>query len=152
MKFPSSLDRPTEPTHVRPSRHSWKLNWRANWSRIAVCLVAIAVVAGVALYGQMNPNTPGNWSPPSYGPDANAQMQMQDRQAKQKNFEAANIERRKQIADDSAKLLKLAADLKDEVDKTTKDTLSVSVIRKADEIEKLARAVKEKMKLTVGSN
>jgi hypothetical protein len=65
-----------------------------------------------------------------------------------KNFDAANDERRRQIAEDSGKLLKMATDLKAEVDKTTKDTLSLSVIRKADEIEKLAHNVKEKMKLT----
>jgi hypothetical protein len=70
----------------------------------------------------------------------------------QQNFEAANAERRKQIADDSARLVKLATDLKAEVDKTTKDTLSLSVIRKADEIEKLAHSVKDKMRLTAGQN
>jgi hypothetical protein len=68
------------------------------------------------------------------------------------DFEKANIERRKQLADDSARLVKLATDLKTEVDKTTKDTLSLSVIRKADEIEKLAHSVKEKMKLTAATN
>jgi hypothetical protein len=73
-------------------------------------------------------------------------------QTGQQNFDAANTERRKQIADDSARLLKLATDLKTEVDKTTKDTLSLNVIRKADEIEKLAHSVKEKMKLTAGTN
>jgi hypothetical protein len=85
-------------------------------------------------------------------PDANAQMQMRDQQAKAQNFAAANTERKKQIAEDSAKLLKLAADLKVEVDKTNKDTLSLDVIRKADEIERLAHNVKEKMKLTVGGS
>jgi hypothetical protein len=49
-------------------------------------------------------------------------------------------------------LLKLATDLKTEVDKTTKDTLSLGVIRKADEIERLAHDVKEKMKLTQKTN
>ena len=68
------------------------------------------------------------------------------------DFSAANIERRKQIADDSAKLLKLATELKTEVDKTTKDTLSLSVIRKADEIERLAHEIKEKMKLSAGTH
>jgi hypothetical protein len=38
------------------------------------------------------------------------------------------------------------------VDKTSKDTLSLGVIRKAEEIERLAHAVKEKMKLTMGGN
>jgi hypothetical protein len=46
----------------------------------------------------------------------------------------------------------MAAELKAEVDKTTKDTLSLNVIRKADEIERLAHNVKEKMKLTVGGS
>jgi len=85
-------------------------------------------------------------------PDANAQMQMREQQEKQQNYTAANAERKRQIADDSAKLLKLATDLKAEVDKTTKDTLSLNVIRKADEIERLAHNVKEKMKLTVGGS
>jgi len=68
------------------------------------------------------------------------------------NSDAANAQHKKQIADDAATLLKLATDLKAEVDKTDKDTLSVNVIRKADEIEKLARAVREKTKLTVTAN
>jgi hypothetical protein len=85
-------------------------------------------------------------------PDANDQMRMHEQQTQKQDFAAANAERRKQIADDSAKLLKLATDLKTEVDKTTKDTLSLGVIRKADEIEKLAHNVKEKMKLTVGQS
>jgi hypothetical protein len=62
------------------------------------------------------------------------------------------MERKRQITDDSARLLKLASDLKAEVDKTSKDTLSLGVIRKAEEIEKLAHNVKEKMKLTMASN
>jgi hypothetical protein len=84
-------------------------------------------------------------------PDANAQMEMREQQVKQQNFEAANVERKRQIAEDSANLLKLAVELKAEVDKTNKDVLSITVIRKADAIEKLARQVKEKMKLTVGA-
>jgi len=54
--------------------------------------------------------------------------------------------RKKQIADESAELLSMALALKAEVDKTTKDTLSLNVIKKADQIEKLAKQVKEKMK------
>jgi hypothetical protein len=79
-------------------------------------------------------------------------MEMRDKKAREQSFDAANTERKKQIADDSARLLQLATELKAEVDKTTKDTLSLAVIRKADEIEKLAHDVKTKMKLTVGSN
>jgi len=85
-------------------------------------------------------------------PDQNQANQINDQQQKKANFEAANAERRKQIAADSAKLLKLATELKAEVDKTDKDTLNLKVVRKADEIEKLAHGVKEKMQLTVGAS
>jgi hypothetical protein len=57
-----------------------------------------------------------------------------------------NNDRQKQLVDDTAKLLDLANELKVDVDKSNKDTLSLDVIRKADEIEKLAHNVKEKMK------
>lgn len=89
---------------------------------------------------------------PTAPPDANAQTQMLEQQATQQSYAAANTDRKKQLADDSARLLKLANDLKAEVDKTNKDTLSLNVIRKADEIEKLAHSVREKMKLTVVPN
>ena len=59
---------------------------------------------------------------------------------------AGERDRKKQITDDSAQLLNMALALKAEVDKTTKDTLSLSVIKKADEIEKLAKSVKEKIR------
>src|ERR1700712_1527373 len=44
-------------------------------------------------------------------------------------------DRQRKIVDDTAKLLQLATELKNAVDKTTKDQLSVEVIRKADEVE-----------------
>ena len=85
-------------------------------------------------------------------PDSNQANEINDQQKKKDNFEAANAERKKEIASDTTKLLKLATELKAEVDKTNKDLLSLNVIRKADEIEKLAHDVKEKMKLTVGGS
>jgi hypothetical protein len=48
------------------------------------------------------------------------------------------------IAVQSASLLKMAYELKSEVDKTTKDTLSVTVVRRAAEIEQLARKMRSK--------
>lgn len=55
-------------------------------------------------------------------------------------------ERQKRLVADTDKLLALATDLKQQVDKTNKNILSVDVIKKADEIEKLAHSVKERMK------
>ncbi len=130
---------------------------RLHGGRVFACLAAIAVCTGSAQ--QASQVAPGQFVKPDIPvadsnrlPDANAQTAMRDRQTSQQKFEAANAARKKQIADDSARLLKLAADLKAEVDKTSKDTLSLTVIRKADEIERLAHAVKEKMKLSVGAN
>ena len=57
-----------------------------------------------------------------------------------------NTDRQKRLVADTDKLLALATDLKAQVDKSNKDTLSVDVIKKAEEIEKLARSVKERMK------
>jgi hypothetical protein len=57
-----------------------------------------------------------------------------------------NEDRQKRLVADTDKLLTLATDLKEQVDKSTKDTLSVDVIKKADEIEKLAHNMKDQMK------
>lgn len=61
-------------------------------------------------------------------------------------LKALDEQRQKQLIDDTNKLLALANELKDEVDKTNKDTLSLSVVKKAEQIEKLAKSVKDKMK------
>ena len=58
----------------------------------------------------------------------------------------ANLERQAQLKNDTDKLLKLSQELKDYVDKSNENMLSVSVLKKAEEIEKLARSVKDKMK------
>lgn len=79
-----------------------------------------------------------------------APQQVRDQQTPNPAPNDARSEREKQIAEDNAKLLRLATDLKAEVDKTSIDTLSLSVIRKADEIEKLAHSVRERMKQSVG--
>ena len=57
-----------------------------------------------------------------------------------------NLERQAQLRNDTDKLLKLSQELKDYVDKSNENMLSVSVLKKAEEIEKLARSVKDKMK------
>lgn len=67
--------------------------------------------------------------------------QMEQDQAKMRNSD-----RQKRLTADTDKLLALATELKAQVDKSNKDTLSLDVVRKADEIEKLAHSVKEKMK------
>ena len=55
-------------------------------------------------------------------------------------------ERAAQLKNDTDKLLKLSVELKADVDKANENVLSLDVIKKADEIEKLAKSVKDKMK------
>ena len=62
---------------------------------------------------------------------------------------AMNKQRQTSLQKDTDRLLELATELKAYVDKTNEHTLSLDVIKKAEEIEKLAKSVKEKMK---GSN
>jgi hypothetical protein len=57
-----------------------------------------------------------------------------------------NDDRHKRLSQDVDKLLALTNELKADVDKTNKDELSVEVIRKAGEIEKLAHDVQSRMK------
>jgi hypothetical protein len=58
----------------------------------------------------------------------------------------ANQARQADLKRDTEKLFKLATELKESVDKSSASTLSLDVIKKAEEIEKLARSVKDKMK------
>jgi hypothetical protein len=57
-----------------------------------------------------------------------------------------NLARQAQLKIDTDKLLKLSQELKEYVDKSNENVLSLDVLKKAEEIEKLARSVKEKMK------
>jgi hypothetical protein len=56
------------------------------------------------------------------------------------------VERQVALRQDTDKLLSLAAELKQNVDKTSPSILSLDVVKKAQEIEKLAKSVKDKMK------
>ena len=131
--------------------------FKPHWGILLGAAIAVASLAGAGQ--QQNPQPPSLDPDKPYLrpeanrlPDVNDQMEMREKQVLQQHYEAANAARQKQLADDSAKLLELAVALKAEVDKTNKDTLSLSVIRKADAIEKLAHNVKEKMKLTIGGS
>jgi hypothetical protein len=68
----------------------------------------------------------------------------------QKDMEKrANEQRQAELKRDAERLLKLSTELKEYVDKSNQNILSLDVIKKADEIEKLAHSVKTRMR---GSN
>ena len=58
----------------------------------------------------------------------------------------ANEQRQADLKRDADKLLQLSTELKQYVDKSNEYVLSVDVLRKAEEIEKLAHSVKTKMR------
>lgn len=56
------------------------------------------------------------------------------------------IEQQKQLKADTDKLVVLIAALKEQVDSADKNVLSLDMLKKAEQIEKLARSVKERIK------
>jgi hypothetical protein len=66
---------------------------------------------------------------------------LEEQQAKTRN-----TERQKRLVADTNKLLALVADLKQQLETTNKDAASVDVVKKTEEIEKLAKSVKDRMK------
>ena len=69
-----------------------------------------------------------------------AEIEMQKHIAKQRNQE-----RFAKIKKDTDQLLELATQLKKSVDQASEETLSLEVVRKAEQIEKLAKQVRQKM-------
>jgi hypothetical protein len=104
-----------------------------------VCAVPIAALA-------QNPSGQNPAPPPlprTFPPtDAD---EARDRITRDMEKKAAK-ERAAAIKSDTDKLLKLSVELKQSVDKADENVLSLDVIKKAEEIEKLAKSVKEKMK------
>lgn len=92
--------------------------------------------------GQPNLNPPYGAADEDRDPEsARARKDLEKEQQKERN-----LARQKQIKAETDQLLKLATELKNYVDKSNENTLSLDVVRKAEEIEKLAHDVKDKMK------
>ena len=69
-----------------------------------------------------------------------------ERKLEREQQKKRNQERQADLKRDTDKLLLLATQLKQAVDKSNEHTLSVEVIKKAGEIEKLAKSVRQKMR------
>ncbi len=94
--------------------------------------------------GQGPAQIPGLGPGPGFPP--NDRQDEQRARVEKEMAKKANRERQAQLQRDTDNLLKLANELKQSVDKSNENTLSLDVVKKADEIEKLAHSVKEKMK------
>ena len=129
--------------------------------RTAACVFGLACAVLPAALGQSSVQAPVQQPPPRHTvldpavnrpPDANKIMVMREQQARKVKFEAANIERKRQLDEDSALLVKLAGELKLEVGASTSNAVEPELVRKLEEIERLAHNVQQKMKLTMGAS
>ena len=112
-------------------------------SKWIACLVLVLLVCLVNLPAPAQNQRLPSQLPESQGtsPEDEARSKLEREMAKK-----ANQERQAALKKDTDKLLKLATELKEYVDKTNENTLSMDVVKKAEEIEKLAHSVKDKMK------
>jgi hypothetical protein len=78
---------------------------------------------------------------PQAQPRSEQEAKLQREQAKK-----LNKQRHDDLKRDTDRLLELATQLKQYVDKSNENILSVEVVKKADEIDKLARSVRDKMR------
>ena len=109
--------------------------------RLTFILLVAAFLAG-PLRSQVNPQKA---SPPYGAPSSHPEDEARSRLEKDME-KRRNLARQEQIKRDSDKLLQLATELKSYVDKSNENVLSLDVVKKAEEIEKYAHSVKEKMK------
>ncbi len=112
--------------------------------RLLITVMMFSLVTEVSAR-DVQGTVPGKgWVRPQFGQPR--QMTDEEKQAARDQAKARNKERQEKLKQDTDKLLQLATELKEYVDKTNENILSIEVIKKTDEIEKLAKSVREKMK------
>lgn len=123
---------------------------RRVWFRNSLAAVMMVCLAGRAVTQRSGNQPPPPLQPtvmpdvrgPQTPPPEDATM----RSAAEKQARMRNDERQKRLVSDTEKLLQLATQLHNDVAKTDKNVLSLDVIRRAEEIERLAHGVKDRMK------
>ena len=115
-------------------------------SRICIItlLLCLCTLATRAVAQQPTKPRPTPQEPSISGAPADAD-EARERLARDMEKKAAK-ERVAALKNDTDKLLKLSVELKSYVDKSDENVLSLDVIKRADEIEKLAKSIRDKMK------
>ena len=110
---------------------------------VSIVLLCLFMFPGIA-----QNSSPRSQPFPSRG-DVSAPSPEEDEARERMSAEMAKKaakERVTALRSDTDKLLKLSVELKQYVDKSDENVLSLNVMKKAEEIEKLAHSVREKMK------
>src|SRR5215467_4056165 len=101
------------------------------------------------LHGAWAPSAVAQTQTPDASVSGTRQQQREDPwtlEQKKEIEKKQNEHRQQDIKKDTDKLLELATELKQYVDKSNENILSMDVVKKAEQIEKLAHSVREKMK------
>jgi len=126
------MDTLERPRHKRSKRRSWS-------GLVFLPASALLLLHLVGQQSMPNPlNQPSHTIPLDGMPD-------RDPMFVQRQLRALNVERQKSMVSDTDRLLKLAQELKNEIETGNSSALTAGQLRKIADIEKLARNVKQKM-------
>lgn len=132
-------------------------NFQKCWPRIAVkprrwilpVIVSLSsALPAVSQSGNQRPPLVSVWkqSSPQFPPQGRREQDEELSTIQKENARRANEQRQLELRRDTDRLLQLTNELKQYVDNTNENILSLEVIKKAEEIERLAKSVKVKMK------
>ena len=106
--------------------------------KTVLCAVGVAAVSGIDVRGQ----NPARQNPATASGEENSDPKLDPKRAK-----TILEQNQKDLKRDIQKLFQLATELKDEAEKTDAvNTLSLPLLKKTEEIERLARQIREKAK------
>lgn len=133
-----------------------KTNLNPFCAGLAALLLSLLPVSVVAQQQEPQPQQSDQSSSASQAPSTKPDEKATDAASPKPDADAAKSAankpmtpgeaRQAQFLADSQKLYQLAQELKVEVAKSNKNTLSIEVTKKAEEIEKLAKSMKERMR------
>jgi|SRR3954465_477709 hypothetical protein len=116
---------------------------RSTLAKGLLVAMAAMVLSPAAFSGS---TASGSDSDPQFGARRNHTTSPIEEKMERDRMKAINKDRYDSLKKDTDKLLDLANELKSSVDKASENTLSLEVIRKTEEVEKLAKQVRDKMK------
>ena len=125
---------------------------KARWVTVALAMILLAGVWVVNLRVDLPAvsaaqNSQGAYLPPKPPPFGNGPSPGADKNPMQTYIDnVQNAELQKKLAQDTDKLLTFSQQLKEEVDKYNGGTLPVDAVKKAKEIEKLAKNLQNEIR------
>lgn len=133
-------------SHFGKSRRHWYLRIEL----LAAIVLFIAIHRADSALGQSQtpsafPQTPAQNRPP-FGQEPETTQDPMLRRAQEDAAKKRNIERQKKLLADSDRIVQLAKELSAAAEPNPQDPTPPGMAKKAEEIEKLARSVKELMK------